>query len=152
MKLLGSLLLLSVLGVSQFGFAKHVSSAKGLSLAEIVSKLEKLGYGPIVEASLDDGSWEVELYKDDLAYELLVDPLTGEVLSEHRDDADLPPGVDAKSLSSILKLLEKAGYRSVVEVSYERRHWEIEAYRGGAKRELRVDPKTGEVLSDRIDD
>ena len=38
------------------------------------------------------------------------------------------------------------------DISFEGRTWEVEARRDNVKRELRVDPKTGEVISDRADD
>ncbi|HEY8503283.1 MAG TPA: PepSY domain-containing protein, partial [Gemmataceae bacterium] len=91
-------------------------------------------------------------YKDGAAYELTVDGRSGRILSEHRDDAEPRPPRGARPLSQILHLLIKAGYTNIHDVSFERRYWEIEAYRGDGKRELHVQPTTGEVIRDRRDD
>lgn len=121
-------------------------------IVEIVEQLEQQGYGPFSELDFDDGRWEVEVYKNDAAYELLIDGRSGEILSEHRDDPEPRPPHDAQPLSQILHSLLKAGYADIHDVSLERRYWEIEAFRQGSKRELHVHPVTGEVIADRLDD
>lgn len=123
-----------------------------LPMIKVVELLEKGGYGPFTELSMDDGAWEVEVYKGDVPYELRVDPKSGEVLSEHRDDSEPRPPQDAKPLSEILKLLAKAGFENVDDISFERRYWELEVQRQDGEHEIHVDPKSGEVVSDRIDD
>lgn len=132
----------------------RASAAQGEAkpLVDIVKSLEEADYGPIVEVDFDDGVWEVEAFKGDIAYELAIDPQSGEVLSEHRDEADAKPPAKAKSLSEILTALDKAGYTDVDDISFDHRTWEIEVRREGMKRELRVDPLSGEVVSDRVDD
>ncbi len=126
--------------------------AQEKSLIDIVSSLEKDGIGPIVEVEFDDGVWEIEGYRDDIAYEFKVDPKTGKMVSEHRDDTNVKPPADSLRLSEILKKLDQAEYIHIREISFENRSWEVEASRNGQRRELRVDPKDGTVLSDRIDD
>ena len=64
-------------------------------------------------------------------------------------DEKPPPG--AMALSTVLTHLEQQGYTPIIEVSLENGHWEIEAYKTGEKRELEVDPNSGEVLSDKPD-
>jgi uncharacterized membrane protein YkoI len=123
-----------------------------LPITAVVERLEKDGYSPFTELSMDDGAWEVEVYKDDVPYELTVDPGSGKILSEHRDDSEPRPPQDAKPLSEILQLLVKAGYDDVDDASFERRYWEFEVYRQDGEHEIHVDPTTGEVVSDRIDD
>lgn len=123
-----------------------------LPMIKVVELLEQGGYGPFTELSMDDGVWEVEVYKGDVPYELHVDPNSGEVLSEHRDDSEPRPPQDAKPLSEILQLLGKAGFEGVDDVSFERRYWEFEVYREDGEHEIHVDPKSGKVVSDRIDD
>jgi uncharacterized membrane protein YkoI len=120
-------------------------------IEEIIAQLEKT-YDPIVEISFDDGVWEVEAFKGETAYELAVDPRTGEVISELRDYGEDRPPAGSLSLSAILSLLAKDGYTDVVEIDYERGRWEIEAFRNRQKRELHVDPETGRVTFDRVDD
>lgn len=62
------------------------------------------------------------------------------------------PPMDAKPLSMITQLLEQQGYSPIVEISFDDGRWEVEAYKDGVKRELKVDPSSGDVLSDRPDD
>lgn len=121
-------------------------------LVDVITAIEETGFTPLVEASFDDGNWEIEAYQDDQAYELLVDPTTGEVVSKHRDEADTKPPADGIRLSEIISSLTKAGYTDVHDVSFEGQSWEVEALRDGVKRELRVSPMNGEVISDRADD
>jgi uncharacterized membrane protein YkoI len=121
-------------------------------LLEIVAKLEQDGYHPITEVSLDRGQWEIEAYKQGTPFELRVDPTNGAVISEHRDGGDPVPPAGAKKLSDIVRGLEAAGYARIDDVSFEGRNWEVEAFRNGTKRELRVDPMNGRVVSDRVDD
>ncbi len=138
--------------VAAIALAQDPKPAQSKSLLDIVLKVEKEGYAPITDVSRDDGNWEVEAYKGDTAYELTISAATGEIITEHRDDGDPKPPADAKKLSEIIKDVEAAGYSSISEVSFERRHWEIEAVRERSKRELRVDPVSGKVVSDRADD
>jgi hypothetical protein len=134
------------------GRADETPPAGALTLFDVAKQLEQSKYGPIVDASFDDGNWEIEAYKDDVAFELLVDPSTGSVLSEHRDDAEEMPPAGSKPLSAIISVLLDGGYTDVNDVSFEGRSWEVEARRDGVKRELRVDPTTAEIISDRADD
>ena len=66
--------------------------------------------------------------------------------------ADERPPKDAVPLSSIVKSLEDKGYSPVTEVALEKDRWEIEAYRDGKARELKVNPVSKEIISDRADD
>lgn len=65
--------------------------------------------------------------------------------------ADKPPS-DIKKLSEIVLILEKAGFDPISEIEFDDGHWEIDAYRNGEKREVHVDPRTGEITKDRKDD
>jgi len=121
-------------------------------IVAIVEQLEKEGYGPFHEVSFDDGNWEVEVFKQDTAYELAVDAQTGKVLSEYRDDAESRPPANAQPLSQILRTLIESGYTDIDDVSFERRYWEIELHRKDGQYEILVHPETGEVISDRRDD
>lgn len=128
------------------------STERSKTMLEVVKSLEEADYAPITEISFDDGVWEVEAYKADIPYELSVDPQTGEVLSEHRDNADTKPPAKALLLSKIIEGVEKAGYTHLHDISFEHRTWEAEVRRDGMKRELRLDPLSGEVVEDRVDD
>jgi hypothetical protein len=146
------MLLAAIATTPLIGQSDETPPADAKQLLEIVTSLEEAGYGPIVDVSFDDGTWEVECYREKIAYELLVDPSNGKVVSEHRDDAGATPPADAKLLSEIIASLAKAGYADFNDVSFEGQIWEVEARREGVKRELRVDPKTAEIISDRADD
>lgn len=131
----------------------RATDSKALPMVEIVQRLEKDGYGPFAEISKDDGNWEVEVRKQDESLELTVDPVSGVVLSSHRDDSEPTPPAGSMPLSKLLQTVEKSGgYQQCDEVSFERRYWEIEVYKDGQKRELHVDPLTAKVIADRLDD
>ncbi|GAA5525700.1 hypothetical protein Maes01_02272 [Microbulbifer aestuariivivens] len=57
-----------------------------------------------------------------------------------------PPG--AMALSTVLTALEQRGYTPIVEVSLDDERWEIEAYKEGKPVKLKVNPNTGEILSE----
>ena len=63
---------------------------------------------------------------------------------------ELPPE-GSKQLSEIAKMLEEKGYKPITEVSLDRGVWEIEAYKNNEERELKVNPLTGDIISDRPD-
>ncbi len=65
--------------------------------------------------------------------------------------ADERPPSGAKPLSSIIQDLEKQGFTPVLDVSLDHGHWEVEALKGTERRELKVDPVSGKILSDRPD-
>ena len=119
---------------------------------EIVSLLEQQGYGPFHEVSFDDGIWEVEVQEKGQWFELRVDPQSGKILSALRDDVKRSATAEAQPLSKILHGLEQAGYVHITDVSFEQTDWEIDAFRASDKHELHVNPKSGEVVSDRLDD
>jgi hypothetical protein len=56
----------------------------------------------------------------------------------------LPPR--AMSLSSVLKAVESAGYAPVIEVEFEKDHWEVKAYRNGQLLQLSVGLLAGDIL------
>ncbi len=62
------------------------------------------------------------------------------------------PPADARPLSEIVAALERQGYGPIVDVEFDDGRWEVEAYRQGRKFELKVDPHSGSVLSERPDD
>lgn len=63
---------------------------------------------------------------------------------------DTPPA-DAKPLSEVVKSLEDEGYERISDVSFDDGKWEVDAYKGEQKRDLEVDPHTGDILSDKED-
>lgn len=51
-------------------------------VSEIAASIEKQGY-TIEEIEFDDGKWEVKAYKNDQKHKLKVDPVSGEIVSNH---------------------------------------------------------------------
>lgn len=142
----------TIAAVSTSAILADRPTADAKRMVEIVEQLEKQGYGPFSEVDFDDGHWEVEVYKNEAVYELVVDRRSGTILAEHLDDSSARPPREAQPLSQILRGLSKAGYADIHEVSFEHRYWEIEAFRKDGQHELHVQPSTGEVISDRRDD
>ena len=121
-------------------------------LSEVLVAVEKAGLSPIVEASFDDGVWEVEGFRGKTPYEAHFDPKSLALLHEHADSPRERPAADSLSAVEVVKRLESAGYGPVLGIDYEGTDWEAEAMHGGRERELHVDLRTGEVLTDRADD
>ncbi|WP_437202809.1 PepSY domain-containing protein [Planctomicrobium sp. SH664] len=119
-------------------------------LSEVLTSLEQQGL-LVVEASFDDGVWEVEGIRSDRGVEVHVDPRTLRVIREHADSQDSRPGVGSLKASEIVKLLEDAGYSPVTELEWNSGEWEAEARRNLSRRNLRVAAETGKILSDHPD-
>lgn len=64
---------------------------------------------------------------------------------------DRPPA-NAQPLSVIIANLERQGFGPFDEIEFDDGVWEIEVYRDGRKRKLKVHPVSGSILSDRPDD
>ena len=63
---------------------------------------------------------------------------------------DKPPR-EAKPLSEIVQILERAGYGPFSEIEFDDGRWEVKVWRDNRKFELKVDPRSGEILSERRD-
>lgn len=81
-----ALLLATVALLTGSAWAAEKPPQDSKPLSEIAAGVERAGYSPIVEASFDDGSWEVEAYHAGTKYELRVDPMTGEIKSKRVDN------------------------------------------------------------------
>lgn len=67
--------------------------------------------------------------------------------------ADDKPPRNAKPLSEIIRNVENKGFSPIVDVDFDDDDgWEIKAYRNNEKRELKVNPVSGKITSDRRDD
>lgn len=65
--------------------------------------------------------------------------------------ADEAPPADAMPLSEVIKSVEDEGYERISDVSFDDGKWEVDAYKGEQKRDLEVDPHSGDILSDKED-
>lgn len=124
----------------------------GQPLTTILANVEKGGYRDVTEVSVDDGEWEVEALRDGQPVGLRIVPQTGEIRSVHADEPHPALPREALPLPEILKKLDAAGYRQVSKLELEPAGWEVECWKGGTERDLLVDLRTGQVLSDRVDD
>jgi len=59
---------------------------------------------------------------------------------------------EGKTLCEIVEAVEAAGYSQVSEVVFEDAAWQVEAYKDGERRRLRVDPDSAEIESEGADD
>jgi hypothetical protein len=64
---------------------------------------------------------------------------------------DTPPVSDV-GLSDVLKMVEKAGYDAVTEVSFDDGRWEVEALKDKQPVELKIDPVSLKVIDERPDE
>lgn len=64
--------------------------------------------------------------------------------------SDMPPK-NSKPVSEIAASLEKQGY-TPSEIEFDDGKWEVEAYKDGQKHELKVDPISGKITSNHVDD
>lgn len=62
------------------------------------------------------------------------------------------PPENSIPLSDVVKSLEAKGYSPITEISMDDGVWEVEAYKEGQERELKVNPANAEIISDRADD
>jgi hypothetical protein len=85
---------------------------------------------------------------DNLMKTLLIAVLFSTMLFLQPSIADEMPPNNAKLLSEVIRTLEDKGYSPFVAIEFEDGSWEIEVYKAGVKRELRVDPISGEIISD----
>ncbi|AMO54832.1 hypothetical protein GZ77_24960 [Endozoicomonas montiporae] len=84
-KLLKAVLLASVL-LTPLAFAGKLLPDNAKPLSKVIEMLEKKGYHPIIDVELERGRWEIEAFRDNVKRELKVDAVTGEIVSERRDD------------------------------------------------------------------
>jgi len=120
-------------------------------LSKVLATLEKEGLSPIVEASFDDGVWEVEGYRGDKPVEVHVDPKSLSIVSEHPESIQERPLKNSQPASAIARQLEQRRYEPILEIDWDHVDWEVEAMHEGRERDLRVSV-TGEITSDRADD
>lgn len=75
--------------------------------------------------------------------------LAGSAFAEKGPDGK--PGADWMPKEQLLQKLEAAGYSNLKGLEADDGHWEGEGTKNGAKMEFRADPRTGELLSEKLD-
>lgn len=105
------------------------------------------GFTDLREVEFDDGVWEVRATgADGRRVTVHVDPADGTILSP------APAGATRLDLAQVMQRLASAGYTDVREVERDDGFWQAEVRDGsGLRREVRVHPVSGAIVSDRID-
>ena len=62
------------------------------------------------------------------------------------------PGDDWISISKALSIVEQHGYSQVSEIEADDGHWEGEGMKNGKPHEFHVDPHSGKITKDRVDE
>lgn len=122
---------------------------EAMPLSKIAVMLEKDGY-TIGEAEFERRGWEFEVVKDGKGFELKVDALSGKVISTSRESGVKIPPAGSKPLSEIAASVEKSGY-VISEAEFERNVWDIDAFKDAQAFDITVDPKNGEILTEKED-
>ena len=65
-----------------------VPPENALLLSEILASIEVAGHNAITGVEFKDGVWEVEFVVGDEKFEIEIDPMTGEALSDEPERAD----------------------------------------------------------------
>jgi uncharacterized membrane protein YkoI len=61
------------------------------------------------------------------------------------------PGSDWMPAQQVIEKALKSGYTEVNEIEAKRGQWEGEGMKNGQKMEFRADPKTGDIMSEKLD-
>jgi len=61
------------------------------------------------------------------------------------------PGSDWIPAQQVIEKALKSGYTEVSEIKAKHDRWEGEGMKNGQKMEFRADPKTGEIMSEKLD-
>ena len=86
MKTLIIAVLFSTMLFMQTSIAAEMPPNDAKPLSELVRALEEKGYSPFVDIEFEDGKWEIEVYKEGVKRELIVDPVSGKIVSDGKDD------------------------------------------------------------------
>ncbi len=128
------------------------SAASGSALAQdtltapqIRAQLQAQGFTDIHDIKFDDGMWQADATSaDGKRVELRLDPRTGTV---YPDSA-----VSQLSEADIRAKLSTAGYSNVHDVKFDDGLWKADGTSAAGRNvEVRLDPTTGEVISEKRD-
>ena len=134
----------------------NVRNGKFPSAARVMQVLKNAGWNVIQELEFDDGLWEAEVRraKGQPKYEVYVHPVTLKILNKSGTPANKGTGASALTAQQITAALLNAGYRNIHDVEFDDDgYWEAEAINArGQKVELRINPTTGAVIREELDD
>jgi uncharacterized membrane protein YkoI len=123
--------------------------------AQVASRLRELGYARVGELEFDDGFWEAEVRRQRHSekIELVLHPVTLQVLHTTEGGAGSPGAGGTLSAAEITQVLTQAGYSRIHDLEFDDGVWEADAVNAAGQRvDLRVDPGTGAVLREKLDD
>ncbi|SFD47430.1 PepSY domain-containing protein [Paracidovorax konjaci] len=126
------------------------------SAEQVAQRLRAGGYAVVYDVELDDGFWEAKARKSVQQHEkveFVLHPVTLEVLSQVGRSGGTLNNQPVLGAEQVVQALQQAGYTHVRGIEYDDGFWEAEATnRANQAVELRVEPTTGQVLSERLDD
>lgn len=134
-----------------YAFDGHGSGA--IPAQQVHQLVLDAGYVRVQEIEFDDGFWEAEAFDaQGRKSELVLHPVSGAILNQ---PAAQGPGSTAPlSREQVLAALTQAGYRDIRELDYDDEgHWDAEASNARGERvDLQIDPHSGAVLHEELED
>lgn len=137
------------------------------SAAQVADKLRSMGY-VVRDVDFENGLWEAEVrqYRNSPKIKLMLHPVTLEVLNQNGPSAGGGQGhggghghgggqgqQQLLSAQQIIQALQRAGYTYIHDLEFENGRWEAEAVnRAGQRVDLHINPYTGAVERERLDD
>ena len=126
-----------------------------LDAADIRALLSSRGYTSLDDIEFDDGLWNAKA-RNTLRQRvyLVIHPVTGEILDErvHGTPSTSTPQ-SALSAAQIIQSAESAGYRNLHDLDFDDGVWEADAINAQGQRvEIKIDPFTGSILREKLDD
>lgn len=131
--------------IAALALAGLASAQDAITETQVKATLEAQGYTNINDVKFKDGAWKADARSaDGNRIDLRVDAVTGKVYPETQVANLTKADVQAK--------LAAAGYLNVHDLEFRNGVWEAEAENERGKDfELRLDAKTGDVISKRKD-
>ncbi|ABM34327.1 PepSY domain-containing protein [Paracidovorax citrulli] len=123
---------------------------------QVTQRLRSAGYAVVYDVELDDGFWEAKARQSvhqGEKVEFVLHPATLEVLSQVGQAGGTLNGQPVLSADQVRQALQVAGYTRIRDIDYDDGFWEAEATNAAnLPVELRVEPTTGKVLREKLDD
>ena len=129
-------------------------------ISQVIEKLRQLGFAVINDVEFDDGLWEAKVRQHERGakVKLHLHPVTLEVISQvSRGGNAAQPGnpnpTPILTAQQVVAALQAAGYRNVHDLEFEHGRWEADAVNAAGQRvELHINPYTGAIERERLDD
>lgn len=125
------------------------------SVDQVAQHLRASGYAYVYDLELDDGFWQAKARQGLTSekVEFVLHPQTLEVLSRVGRSGGVANGQPVLGADQVQIALQQAGYTRVRGIEFDDGVWEAEATNSANQSvELRVDPTTGRVVSEQLDD